>query len=103
MSAANTNAMFNLLSQTLRQSAALGMLPTCLATVPLTPEMRLVDLGIDSLGSMTLLSEVGERLSLPLPDLEVSPTSTLGDISRLMQSAREQATAPPVPGAPGNV
>lgn len=82
--------MFNLICETLRNTAKLGILPTYLATQPLTPEMRLIDLGIDSLGTMTLLSEVAGRLSAPMLNLDIGPGATLGDIAEDLQTALSQ-------------
>lgn len=73
--------MFDLICDTLRQTASLGILPSHLATQPLTPDMRLIDLGIDSLGTMTLLSELGGRLSSPMLDVDIGAQTTLAEIA----------------------
>lgn len=87
--------MFNIICETVRKTATVGILPSYLATQPLSPEMRLVDLGIDSLGTMTLMSEIAGRLSAPLLDLDLAPTTTLGDIAAGLASAM----AKPLPQA----
>jgi len=79
--------MFDALCETLRHTASLGILPSYLATQPLSPDMRLIDLGIDSLGTMTLISEIGGRLSAPLPEIDLDPTATLGDIAQALADA----------------
>ena len=87
--------MFNIICETVRITATVGILPSYLATHPLSPEMRLVDLGIDSLGTMTLMSEIAGRLSVPLPDLYLAPTTTRSDIAACLTSAM----AEPLPQA----
>lgn len=73
--------MFNIICDTLRETATAGILPSYLATQALSPEMRLIDLGIDSLGAMTLMSEISGRLSAPMLDMEMGPETTLGEIA----------------------
>ena len=83
--------MFNLICETLRETASLGILPSHLATQPLSPDMRLIDLGIDSLGTMTLLSEIGGRLSAPMLDLDIGPNTTLDEIAEGLRNAVPEA------------
>ena len=87
--------MFDLICETLRETASLGILPSHLATQPLSPDMRLIDLGIDSLGTMTLLSEIGGRLSSPMLDLDIGAHTTLAEMAdgllNLVPAALQQA------------
>ena len=73
--------MFNLICEVLRESASNGILPPHLAAQELLPETTLIDLGIDSLGAMTLLSEIAGRLSVSMDTVEVGPSTSLGEIS----------------------
>jgi hypothetical protein len=82
--------MFNLVCEVLRDSASSGILPPHLAAQELSPETTLIDLGIDSLGGMTLLSEIAGRLSVSMDAVEVGPATSLGEISERL--ARMLAT-----------
>jgi len=85
--------MFNIICETVRKTATVGILPSYLATQPLSPEMRLAALGIASPGTMPLLSEIPGRLPAPLLDLDLAPTTTLGDIAAGLASASARASA----------
>lgn len=85
--------MFETICQSLRDNAAAALLPASLHTQVLTPDTCLIDLGIDSLGTMTLLADVAQRLSMPVPELDIDPTFTLGQLAEAMQQARETHNA----------
>jgi acyl carrier protein len=76
--------MFEFVCKVLREMAVMGILPSHIATEPLASSNSLVDLGIDSLGSMTLFSEIAGRLSLSTFDIDLNPNMTLGDIAELL-------------------
>lgn len=50
----------------------------------LTPEDRLTDLGLDSLGRLTLALLLEERTARPFPDELLMRVRTVGDLERLL-------------------
>jgi aryl carrier-like protein len=56
--------VFEFICTTIREMAGQGLLPAHLQQVPLRPQDCLVDLGLDSLGQLTLLSELQARLDV---------------------------------------
>lgn len=57
----------------------------------LTADDRLADLGLDSLGRLTLAVLVEERTGCPLPDEALLTVRTVGDLERLLQPVRNPA------------
>lgn len=54
-------------------------------TLPLiTREVRISDLGIDSVGMMEIVGEVEDELSITIPDEKLSQLATVGDIERVV-------------------
>jgi phosphopantetheine binding protein len=76
---------FHLLKRTILRQVSSGLLPSHIAGLDLSPETRLLDLGIDSLGTMTLLVELQDYLpggvgGASLPE----DGATLGDLAARM-------------------
>ena len=76
--------MFDLICQVLRDFAAQDILPAHLKQLPFMPQTRLDELGIDSLGLMTMLSELCGRLGIPLLD-DVSDQLSLGELAERLE------------------
>lgn len=87
--------VFDLICNVLRENAEKGILPTHLNECPLTPQTRLADLGIDSLGTLTVLSEMCGRLGIPQIEFDLHEQLSLDDLGRLLSSATG-AHAPPL-------
>lgn len=82
--------MFEMICGVLREYAAHGILPAHLGQFPLARETRLSELGIDSLGKLTVLSEVCGRMDLPQFDLEMMDERlSLGEFAHLLERAAE--------------
>ncbi|OHX13490.1 acyl carrier protein [Chromobacterium sphagni] len=79
--------MFDLICNVLRENAERGILPTHLATSELDPDTLLPELGIDSLGVMTLISELCGRLGIEPLDLAAFEHSSLEELAGLLQAA----------------
>ena len=85
--------MFDLICCVLRENAEMGILPSHLSQFLLTPQTCLADLGIDSLGKLTVLSEVCGRLGIPQIDLELHEQLSLEEFGHLLSNATKlQAT-----------
>jgi acyl carrier protein len=54
----------------------------------LTPALRLVDLGLDSLAAMEVVVAVERAFDLSLPQGELAALETLGDVARLLEERR---------------
>ncbi len=81
MTAANiATTAFEQLAELLRSNARAGILPAHIAEMPLTPETRLGDLGIDSLGKMGLLSAVMDLTDKYIADDSFNDENTLSEI-----------------------
>jgi acyl carrier protein len=80
------------ISETIRRLAANGDLPCRLATEHLTPATEVAALGLDSLGMLTFVDELGTKFNLQLPDEGFEPNATLSDIVQLLlsKSLREE-------------
>jgi acyl carrier protein len=74
------NNLFDTVVLRLREDAAAGLLPGYLQTAPIEPTMTLADLGVDSLGRMTLLTALMDLTDQYIPDTAFSQGQTLGDI-----------------------
>lgn len=79
--------VFDLICLVLRENAEQGILPTHLNECPLTPQTRLADLGIDSLGKLTVLAEMCGRLEIPQIDFDLHDQLSLDDLGHLLSSA----------------
>jgi acyl carrier protein len=55
------------------------------AAETMTAEDRLADLGLDSLGRLTLAVLLEERIDQPIPDVVLMRVRTVGDLDRLTQ------------------
>jgi|HubBroStandDraft_5_1064220.scaffolds.fasta_scaffold301315_2 acyl carrier protein len=58
-----------------------GDLPGTVAAVPLTAATRVDDLGLDSLGKLTLLEELELASGIELPETFVNEGASLGEIA----------------------
>ena len=80
------NSLFDSVVLRLREDAAAGLLPGYLQTAPIESTMTLDDLGVDSLGRMTLLTALMDLTEQYIPDTAFSEGQTLGDL--VEQAAR---------------
>src|SRR5207302_1544516 len=76
----------DVIRQTILRQVASGMLPAYIAKLDLAPDTRLFDLGIDSLGKMTLIVELGGYFPQGLPKGWLDESVTLGEIAAQMSS-----------------
>lgn len=75
------------LIQSIRAEAQSGVLPSYLATHPFTPELRLGELGIDSLGKIALLTAVMDETDKYLPDDSFRDENTLQEVADFVENA----------------
>ena len=61
------------------------------AASTLTPAVRLTDLGMDSLGRLTLAVLLEERTGRPLSDEALLKVRTVSDLDRLLEPTRHTA------------
>ena len=89
--------MLDVIHDVLRENARSGILPAHVADVTPTADMTLSELGLDSLGKLTVLSEVCGRLGIAQLDVDLHEELSLGAFSRLLSiaaSAPERDRAP---------
>lgn len=72
--------MYESIVALLRENAKSGILPAHIASMPLSRETKLGDMGIDSLGKMGLLSALMELTDRYLADNTFNDNTTLGQI-----------------------
>ena len=77
-------SLYDSIVQLLRDNAKAGILPAHISTMPLTPDTKLADLGIDSLGKMGLLSALMDLTDKYLPDNSIKDSHTLAEIVELV-------------------
>lgn len=82
--------MFELICDVLRENARNGVFPAHICDVSPTPQMSLSDLGLDSLGRLTVLSELCGRLGIPQIDLDLHERVSLEEFSRMLHRATEE-------------
>lgn len=51
---------------------------------PITREVRISDLGIDSIAMMQIVGEVEDKLDIKIPDEKLAQLNTVGDIERVV-------------------
>jgi acyl carrier protein len=56
--------------------------PRRLETATISGDTRLADLGLDSLGTLALVEELGQMIGRVLPDDALDPDMTLGKLAR---------------------
>jgi acyl carrier protein len=71
----------------IRALAARGELPRDLAEWKLTPSTEIDELGIDSMGTLALLSELEERADVALGESALAGVRTLADLGRVLVDA----------------
>jgi len=76
----------DVIRETILRQVSTGILPTYIAKLDLAPDTRLFDLGIDSLGKMTLIVELGSYFPQGLPKRWLDESVTLGEIAAQMSS-----------------
>jgi acyl carrier protein len=64
-------SLYDQIIELLRDNAKAGILPAHIAAMPLAPETKLADLGIDSLGKMGLLSALMDLRKLCITSQEM--------------------------------
>ena len=85
---------FDAVKQTILRQVSSGILPAYIARLDLYPETTLLDLGLDSLGTMTLIVELENHFLEGFPATQLSDNLTLGEIAARMGGegeARRQA------------
>ena len=80
-----------LVIESLRALARDGELPASIADEVLHGDTLIDDLGLDSMGKLSLLGAVEERADLALPEAALAGIRTLGDLARAVAWAREVA------------
>jgi len=70
----------------LRDQARAGVFPAHIAELPLGPDTRLGDLGIDSLGKMGLLTSLMDLTDSYFPDDAFKDHHTLAEISAIAEA-----------------
>jgi acyl carrier protein len=78
----------DLVIETLRALARDGELPAAIAEEVLHADSAIDELGLDSMGKLSLLGAVEERADLALPEAALSGIRTLGDLARAVAWAR---------------
>jgi acyl carrier protein len=66
----------------IRNLARTAELPRRLETATISGDTRLADLGLDSLGTLALVEELGQMIGRVLPDDAFDPGITLGKLAR---------------------
>ncbi|WP_248800426.1 phosphopantetheine-binding protein [Pseudomonas sp. MWU13-2105] len=79
--------MFDVICQTIRSLSLQGILPAHLNSMPLQPDDALLDLGLDSLSQLTLLSELRGRLEVSIPSEPIDGMTTLRELAQLLEGA----------------
>jgi len=79
--------VFDVICQTIRSLSLQGILPAHLSSLPLQPDDALLDLGLDSLSQLTLLSELRGRLEVSIPAEPIDGLTTLGELAELLDEA----------------
>jgi acyl carrier protein len=67
--------------ESIRLLASEGSLPGNLATAPLDGNTRVDDLGADSLGKLSLLSEIENRADVIISESKITNMRTLDDLA----------------------
>jgi len=80
-------AHFDVIKRTILRQVSSGILPAYIARLDLSPETRLLDLGIDSLGKMTLLVELNDHLPGGFRGALPEDGVTLGELAARMAEA----------------
>jgi acyl carrier protein len=80
---------FEALSKSIRSLARDGDLPARLMTEELDPSTRISELGLDSLGNLTLLDELEQMTGVEVPDNAIAPDSSLADIVTRINTIRQ--------------
>jgi acyl carrier protein len=78
--------LYGQLVEMVREHARGGMLPDHLIDMPLTPQTRVSDLGVDSLGKMALLTALMDLTDKYLPDNALNDDQTLAEIAEIAGS-----------------
>jgi acyl carrier protein len=76
--------LYDQVVQMLRDNAEAGILPAHIAAMPLAPDTQLADLGIDSLGKMSLLTSLMDLTDKYLADDSIKDSYTLAEIVELV-------------------
>jgi len=84
-----TCKLFEQVVTRIREDAAAGLLPGFLETAPILPTMTIKDLGIDSLGRVSLLTTLVDLTDLYVGDEAITDRQTLGEIVALATATTE--------------
>jgi acyl carrier protein len=74
------NNLFEVVVARIRDDAASGVLPAFLKTAQIVPSTTLEELGLDSLGRMTLLATLEDLTDQYIPESAFNDAQTLGQI-----------------------
>ncbi len=77
-----------LMHEILSRLAAAGLVPSHLLCRGIDPATPLTDLGLDSLGKLTLIAELESILDANLDDRDIARARTAGDIADLLARAK---------------
>jgi acyl carrier protein len=81
--------MLNVVIEVIQVMAARGELPRDLVGRVLAADTVIDELAIDSLGKLGLLSELEDRADVGLTEAMLIGLETLGDMARMLETARE--------------
>ncbi|KGU83056.1 hypothetical protein E3Z27_15550 [Pseudomonas mediterranea] len=79
--------MFDVICQTIHRLSTQGILPAHLNGYPLKASDTLLDLGLDSMGQLTLLSELRGQLSADFSASVIDAMTTLQELAQLLEHA----------------
>ena len=80
--------MLAIVIQAMRELAGRGELPRDLQTRELGADTVIDELAIDALGKLGLMSELEERADVGLSEGMLAGLRTLGDMARMLETAR---------------
>jgi len=80
--------MINVVMKAIRSLAERGEVPRDLAQRALAAETTIEELAIDSLGKLSLLTELEDLADVGLSEGMLAGLRTLGDMARMLETAR---------------
>lgn len=76
--------MFEQICAVLRECARNGSIPAYIEELSITPNMSLADVGLDSLGRLTVFSELCMALKLPQLDFDLQDDVSLATLAQFI-------------------
>jgi acyl carrier protein len=83
-----TDHVFALIVETVRSLSLKGNFPRELISRPLEKETAITELGIDSLGKLSLISEIEDKAETMLGEGDLPGIKTLGDLAEVVVRSR---------------